>query len=185
MQEKIAIRKKVLTIRKNKYFEVSTKFFKPLIKIIKKKDKNKKFFISIYYPSNSEANVLKFFELIKKNKIKTLLPLTNSKNKMNFVEWNYLDPLKVNNFGILEPCLQKKILTPDIMLVPLLAFDSQNNRLGYGKGFYDKYLSKFLRNKKKIMTIGVAFSFQKYNKLPVSKLDIKLDYILTENGLQK
>ena len=104
---------------------------------------------------------------------------------MNFVEWNYLDPLKINNFGILDPCIQKKALMPDVMLVPLLAFDSQNNRLGYGKGFYDKYLSKFLRNRKIIITIGVAFSFQKYHKLPVSKLDIKLDYILTEKGLQK
>jgi len=104
---------------------------------------------------------------------------------MNFVEWRYLDPLKVNNFGMLDPCLQGKFLTPDVMLVPLLAFDAQNNRLGYGKGFYDKFLSKFLRNRKKITTIGVAFLFQKYNKLPVTKQDVKLDYILTEKGLQK
>ena len=104
---------------------------------------------------------------------------------MNFVEWQYLDPLKINNFGMLDPCSQTKFLIPDIMLVPLLAFDSQNNRLGYGKGFYDKYLSHFLRNKKKITTIGVAFSFQKYNKLPISNLDVKLDYILTEKGLKK
>jgi 5-formyltetrahydrofolate cyclo-ligase len=104
---------------------------------------------------------------------------------MNFVKWKNLDPLKVNNFGMLDPYLQGKFLTPDVMLVPLLAFDSQNNRLGYGKGFYDKYLSKFLRNKKKIITIGIAFSFQKYNKLPVSNLDIKLNFILTEKGLKK
>ena len=109
----------------------------------------------------------------------------NCENEMKFVKWEQLDPLKVNNFGMLEPCLQTKPLTPDIMLVPLLAYDSENNRLGYGKGFYDRYLSKFLRNKKKIITIGVAFLFQKYSKLPVSKLDIKLNYILTEKGLQK
>ena len=104
---------------------------------------------------------------------------------MNFFEWQYLDPLKVNNFGMLDPYLQKESLIPDVMLVPLLAFDSQKNRLGYGKGFYDRYLSQFLNRKKKIITIGVAFLFQKYNKLPISKLDIKLDYILTEKGLQK
>ena len=69
------------------------------------------------------------------------------------------------------------------MLVPLLAFDRQNNRIGYGMGFYDKFLNKSLKKRKKILTIGVAFSFQKYNKLPVSNLDIKLDYILTEKGL--
>ena len=104
---------------------------------------------------------------------------------MNFVEWQILDPLKVNVFGMLDPCLQTQSLIPNVMIIPLLAFDKHNNRLGYGKGFYDSYLNKLLKNKKKIITIGVAFSFQKYNKLPTSKLDIKLDYILTEKGLQK
>ena len=183
MQEKIAIRKKTFVERKNKYFEVSNNFFSPLDRLLSKKKKN--FSLSFYYPANYEVNVLKLFELIKVKKIKTLLPVINDKNEMKFVEWNYLDPLKINNFGMLDPYLQTKPLVPDVMLVPLLAFDLQNNRIGYGRGFYDKYLTKFLRNRKKITTIGVAFSFQKYNKLPVSKLDIKLDYILTEKGLQK
>ena len=104
---------------------------------------------------------------------------------MNFVEWKYLEPLKVNEFGMLEPSLTSKPLVPDLMLIPLLAFDNGNNRLGYGKGFYDRFLNKFLKNKKKILTIGVAFSFQKYNKLPVSNLDMKLDYIITEKGMKK
>ena len=104
---------------------------------------------------------------------------------MSFVEWKYLDPLKVNELGMLEPSLQSKIIIPNFMLVPLLAFDNKNNRLGYGKGFYDRFLNKFLKIKKNITTIGVAFSFQKYNKLPVSNLDIRLDYILTEKGLNK
>ena len=56
----------------------------------------------------------------------------------------------------------------------------QKNRLGYGKGFYDKYLNKYIRRYKKILTIGVAFSFQKHHNLPVNKYDAKLDYILTE-----
>ena len=185
MQAKIAIRKKAFINRKNKYFEVSISFFKPLIKLLKKYKKNKKNSLSLYYPTNYELNILKLLEITKIKKIKTLLPVIKNKNNMNFVEWQYLDPLKVNNFGMLDPCLQTKFLIPDVMLIPLLAFDSQNNRIGYGKGFYDKYLKKFLRNKKKITTIGVAFSFQKYNKLPISKLDVKLDYILTEKGLQK
>ena len=185
MQEKIVIRKKALANRKNKYFHVSDNFFKPVIEILKNKKKNKIFLLSLYYPTNYEVDVLKIFQLIKNKKIKTLLPVVKKKNKIIFVEWKYLEPLKVNNFGILDPCSQIKSLIPDIMLVPLLAFDSQNNRLGYGKGFYDRYLSKFLTKRKKITTIGVAFSFQKYNKLPVSRLDKKLDYILTEKGLQK
>ena len=60
-----------------------------------------------------------------------------------------------------------------------------NYRLGYGKGFYDRFLNKFLKKKKNIIKIGIAFSFQKYNKLPISKFDVKLDYILTEKGIIK
>jgi 5-formyltetrahydrofolate cyclo-ligase len=185
MQQKIAIRKKALVNRKKKYFEISSQFFYPLIHFLKKKKKNNTSTLSLYYPSNFEVNVLNLFRLIKKIKIKTLLPITKPNNQMRFVEWQDLDPLRVNEFGMLEPCLIKKPLVPNFMLVPLLAFDNNNNRLGYGKGFYDKFLNKFLKNKKKIITIGVAFSFQKYNKLPVSNLDIKLDYILTEKGIKK
>ena len=85
---------------------------------------------------------------------------------------------------MLEPNLKKRYLIPDIMLVPLLAFDKTKNRLGYGKGFYDRFLNRFLKQKKKITTIGIAFSFQRYKKLPKSKHDVKLDYILTEKGME-
>ena len=185
MKEKIAIRKKALDTRKKNYFEITPQFFEPLIKILKKEKQNRKYIISLYYPSNYEVNALSIFELIKKKNIKTLLPITKKNNQMNFVEWKYLDPLQVNEFGMLEPRLQSKTFVPDFMLIPLLAFDNTNNRLGYGRGFYDRFLNKFLKVKKNITTIGVAFSFQKYNKLPISNLDVKLDYILTEKGLKK
>ena len=185
MQEKIAIRKKTFNNRKKQYFEITSQFFHPLLVLLKKKKQNSKNILSLYYPSNYEVYVLSLFKLIKKMKIKTVLPVTKLNNQMNFVEWKYLDPLKVNQFGMLEPSIQDKKLVPNFMLVPLLAFDNNNYRLGYGKGYYDRFLNKFLKIKKNITTIGVAFSFQKYNKLPVSNLDIKLDYILTEKGLKK
>ena len=184
MQQKIAIRKKALINRKKKYFEIAPQCFNPLIKLLKKK-KDTTNILSIYYPSNYEVNVLSFFRIIKKIKIKTLLPIIKPNSHMNFTEWKYLDPLKVNEFGMLEPSLQSKSIVPNFMLVPLLAFDDRNNRLGYGKGFYDRFLNKFLKRKKHITTIGIAFSFQKYNKLPSSNLDIKLDYVLTEKGIKK
>ena len=64
-------------------------------------------------------------------------------------------------------------------IVPLLAYDKFKNRLGYGKGYYDKFLKK----KKNILTIGLAFSFQKFNKIKISKFDVKLNNILTEKGI--
>ena len=78
-----------------------------------------------------------------------------------------------------------KKINPDVIVVPLLAFDRLHNRLGYGKGYYDKFLSKYnnTKGKKPFLTIGLAFSFQKYKKIPTTKSDIKLDYILTEKGV--
>ena len=98
---------------------------------------------------------------------------------MKFVIWNLFKPLKVNNFGFLDPKGKSKAIIPDLIVVPLLAFDKSKNRLGYGKGYYDKFLKK----NKNITTIGVAFSFQKYNKITTSKHDVKLNYILTEKGI--
>ena len=112
-----------------------------------------------------------------------MLPVINKDNSMFFYKWKKKDVLNINQYGILEPLKSSKHKIPDVMLVPLLAFDNQNNRLGYGKGYYDRYLNKYLRKHKNILTIGVAFSFQKYHKLPTSKNDIRLNYILTEKGI--
>ena len=183
MQEKIAIRKKALINRKKKYFETTSQFFNPLIKLLKRQKKNSTNILSLYYPSNYETNILNLFKLIKNISIKTLLPVTKRNNQMDFVEWKYLDPLKVNKFGMLEPFIQSHYIVPDVMLVPLLSYDKNKNRLGYGKGFYDRYLKKYLKKYKNILTIGIAFSFQKHHTLPVLNNDVKLNYILTEKGI--
>ena len=87
----------------------------------------------------------------------------------------------VNKFGMLEPS-RTKAKIPDIMLVPILAFDKNKYRLGYGKGYYDRYLNRYLKFKN-ILTVGVAFSFQRHHKLPINKKDVKLNYIITEKGV--
>lgn len=185
MLDKDAIRKKFKSLRKKKYFAIKGRFFNPLIKLIKNKNKNRAIYMSLYYPSNHEVNTLKLFDSIFFKSIKTLLPVITSKNKIKFAEWKIMDPLKINKFGLLEPINCNKYFIPHIMLVPLLAFDNNNNRLGYGKGYYDRFLNKYLKLKKNIITIGVAFSFQKYSKLPTSKFDVRLNYILTDQGIKK
>ncbi len=186
MLSKDQIREKFLKKRKANYFEIDENFFKPLMPLLNKKLKKNRVNLSIYYPTNYEVNISKLINLVKnRQNLNLLLPIINSKNKMSFVKWSFLDVLKVNKYGILEPLNAKKKLIPNILLVPLLAFDNRNYRLGYGKGFYDKYLNKYLKLNKGIITIGIAFSFQKYNKLPVSSYDVKLDYILSERGLKQ
>ena len=146
----------------------------------RKKKKN----ISLYYPSNYEVNTMKLFEILKSRKnFVTSLPVITPKGAMKFFKWKLLEPLKVNNYGFLEPTTNTKTVSPNLILVPLVAYDRFRNRLGYGKGYYDRFLGKYLKKHKNILTIGIAFSFQKYKKIPTSKHDVKLDYILTEKGI--
>ena len=91
---------------------------------------------------------LNLINILKKNKLKNinlLLPKIYQNKQMKFHLWSLNDPLEVNSFGTLEPLKSKKIYVPDVMLLPLLAFDKNRNRLGYGKGYYDRYLSKTLK----------------------------------------
>ena len=97
---------------------------------------------------------------------------------MNFFKWSKSDPLKVNKYGIPEPISGKKMY-PNILLIPLVGFDYHLNRLGYGAGYYDRYLSK-RKIKNKLFKIGVGFSFQKVKNIPIDKYDQKLDCIITE-----
>ena len=181
MESKGSIRKRYLFKRKKRYFEVKSKIFNPLFELIKKKNIKKKI-VSLYYPTNYELNVFKIFENEYFKRFKPLLPIVKDKDQMHFYEWKKKDLLSINKYGILEP-LKSKIIVPTVILVPLLAYDNQKNRLGYGKGFYDKFLKKFIDKYKNILTVGIAFSFQKHQKLPINQKDVNLNYILTEKGI--
>tara|TARA_B100001564_G_C20191662_1_gene468658 strand:- start:22 stop:576 length:555 start_codon:yes stop_codon:yes gene_type:complete len=184
MLQKAKLRKKYLKIRKEKYFNINKKFFSPLSKLIRKKIKKKNITIALYYPSNFELNILKVLELKYFSDQKVLLPVTEKNNLMKFYPWKKNEVLTVNKFGILEP-IRAKAKIPEVIIVPLLAFDKDKFRLGYGKGYYDSYINKYIKQYKDIMTVGVAFSFQKHKKLPINKNDVKLDFILTEKGIYK
>ena len=182
MGKKNLIRKKYYFKRKKKYFEITENFFDPLAKLINKKILNKKIKISLFYPTQNEINVLKILENNKLRKYQFSLPVIKEKRLMNFYKWNKGNVLLLNKYGIPEPIKSKKII-PNVILVPLIAYDRNKNRVGYGKGFYDRYLKIHLKKYNKILTIGVAFSFQKHHKLPFNSRDVKLDYIITEKGI--
>ena len=182
MQQKIKLRKKYLYLRKKKYYNINKDFFLPLFKLIRLRIKKKLVKIALYYPSNFELDVLKLFEFNSIFRQDILLPVTNKNNLMNFYSWKKNDVLFVNEFGILEPA-KTQIKVPEIILVPVLAFDKNKYRLGYGKGFYDRYLNRYLKQFKNILTVGVAFSFQRHHNLPVNQNDVKLDFIITEKGI--
>ena len=102
---------------------------------------------------------------------------------MDFYKWSFNEPLKINKYGIPEPD-SKMLVYPDILLIPLVAFDKRLNRLGYGGGYYDRFIERLVK-KKKIVKIGLALSFQKINNVPINKYDQKLDYIVTNEYVLK
>ena len=181
--DKSYLRRKSISERKRKYITVKYFNFNLIFNLIKKEFHKKKIIIAGYYPSNHEVNILNFLEKASEKKFKIVLPVIKSFGKMSFKTWIFKDPLYVSKFGTLEPSnLQKKII-PDIVMVPIVAFDDQLNRIGYGKGYYDRILKKIRACKKKTIFIGIAYSFQKCSRIPVNKYDFKLDYIFTEQGI--
>ena len=182
MKQKFQLRKKYLNLRKKKYTDITKEFFLPLLKLIRLRLKKKSLKIALYYPSNFEINALKLLEFKSISSQEILLPVIDKKHFMNFCSWKKNKVLFVNKFGMLEP-LKTHIKIPDVILVPILAFDRVKYRLGYGKGFYDRYLNKYLKIYKNILTVGVAFSFQRHHKLPINKNDVKLDFVITEKGI--
>ena len=132
---------------------------------------------------NFEVNDLELLKKLEKNKFDISLPVIKKNFQMDFYKWSFSDPLKVNKYGIPEP-KTKNIVYPDILLIPLVAFDKNLNRLGYGGGYYDRLITK-LSKKKKIMKIGLALSVQKINEVPINKYDKRLDYIVTNKYILK
>ena len=179
---KSKIRSKILKFRKdnkNKNFKIEPDKFFSFLKTRKYNFKN----FGGYYPSNHEIDDLEILNLLEKKNCNILLPIIRRNNQMDFYKWSINDPLKINKYGIPEP-IKSKIFYPEILFVPIVGYDDSLNRLGYGGGFYDRYIDKIELNKK-IIKIGLAFSYQQLKKIPMSLHDKKLDFIITEKGILK
>ena len=174
---KSEIRKKILKIRKKNSFKNLKINLRHLLNILKKAKISNKV-VGGYYPYNYEVDVIKILVELEKQKYRISLPKIKKNSQMDFFCWSIKDALSINKFGIPEPTSGKKII-PSILLVPLVAFDKNLNRVGYGGGFYDRYIKKIKKNKK-VITIGLAYSFQKIRKVPTNQYDMNLDYIVTE-----
>ena len=179
---KSELRKKILKVRKKFNTKNIQLNFNQIIKILKKEKITNKI-IGGYYPVNFEIDSLELLRKFKKNKFNISLPIIKKNFQMDFYSWSFSEPLKINKYGIPEP-EAKNIVYPDVLLIPLVAFDKNLNRLGYGGGYYDRLISKLLK-KKKILKIGLAFSSQEVDKVPTNKYDQKLDYIVTERNILK
>jgi 5-formyltetrahydrofolate cyclo-ligase len=179
---KSKLRKKILKVRQKFNTKNIQIDFNQIIKILKK-EKISNRIIGGYYPVNFEIDDLALLRKFKKNNFNISLPVIKKNFQMDFYSWSFSEPLKINKYGIPEP-ESKNIVYPDVLLIPLLAFDKNLNRLGYGGGYYDRLIEK-LSKKKNIIKIGLAFSIQEIDKVPINRYDQKLDYIVTNKYIIK
>ena len=179
---KSKLRSKILNLRKKNSYK---KLILYPVRIFQFFKKNKINFKNIggYYPCNHEIDDLDVLNFFRNKRANISLPIIRENNQMDFFEWKNKDPLKINKYGIAEPISAKKIY-PDIIFVPLVAYDDHLNRLGYGGGFYDRYIEK-VEKIKKVIKIGLAFSCQKFKNIPTNQYDKKLDFIVTEKEILK
>ncbi len=176
------LRKKYITIRRNNYLEIDFTTISNIFEVIKKTYSNIKI-IGGYIPINYEFDCLNLLKFLEKKNYIICLPKIKKNYRMDFYRYSFSNPLKTNKLGIPEPIKAENKIVPDLIFVPLVAYDNSLNRLGYGGGFYDRYFDKNFKVKK-IIKIGLAFSFQKIKKLPINKFDKKLDAVITEEKLK-
>ena len=137
--------------------------------------------IYAYFSLNGQGEVdtSSFIEYALNNGIGIALPKIID-GRIEFYEINSFNDLVVGTFGIHEPMAKcKRVYNDDaVILIPGLAFDYDGNRIGYGKGYYDRYLMNTKHKK-----IALAYNFQIYDKLEVKKHDVAVDSIVAENGI--
>ena len=168
-REKIAA--SVNTTRAAKSLELNfLTYFKPTRKVS----------IAVYSPTRYEIDVFPLLCQLDTIGCRCLLPVViGRKEPLQFRYWKPGDKLVTSRFGILEPPVNHTIATPDIIITPLLAFDSAGYRLGFGGGFYDRTLAE-LRNRSDIHAIGAAFEGQEIDSVPHDEFDQRLDAVVTE-----
>ncbi len=134
--------------------------------------------VSGFWPIGDEIDVRPLLHALHQRGNRVALPVTPRRgNPLTFREWKPGDVLVPERFGTVRPT--GDILVPDMLLIPLLAFDITGGRLGYGGGFYDRTLAA-LPNR---FRLGCAFAAQQIDAVPCGPYDIRLDAVATENGI--
>ena len=137
--------------------------------------------LSGFMPLKSEINPLPLMRKLADDGARLALPVVAGRGQPLIMRsWQWGEPLVPGVWGITEPPPTAPELQPDILLVPLLAFDRNGHRIGYGAGYYDLTIAQ-LRAKKPIAAVGIAFAAQEIESVPRTAFDARLDLVLTEN----
>jgi 5-formyltetrahydrofolate cyclo-ligase len=136
--------------------------------------------VSGFSPIRSEINPLPLLRKLADAGAGLALPVIVERGKPLIMRaYVFGDPLKARQWGIREPMPDAPELEPDILIVPLAAFDRRGNRIGHGAGYYDLTINR-LRARKSVIAVGIAYAAQEVAEIPVTARDARLDLVLTE-----
>jgi 5-formyltetrahydrofolate cyclo-ligase len=136
--------------------------------------------VSGFMPLKSEINPLPLMRGLAAAGARLALPVIAGRGKPLIMRaYAFGDPLTAGQWGIREPSPEAAAVFPDILLVPLLAFDRRGHRLGYGAGYYDRTIAD-LRARKPVTAVGLAYAAQEVVEVPITERDVRLDFVLTE-----
>jgi 5-formyltetrahydrofolate cyclo-ligase len=138
--------------------------------------------VSGFSPVKSEISPLPLLRRLADAGANLALPVIAGRGQpLTMRAWSFGAPLVSGVWGIREPPADASEVFPDILIVPLLAFDRRGYRLGYGGGYYDRTIAR-LRAMKPVTAVGLAFAAQQIDQVPTTSRDERLDLVLTEGG---
>ncbi|HUZ30991.1 MAG TPA: 5-formyltetrahydrofolate cyclo-ligase [Xanthobacteraceae bacterium] len=136
--------------------------------------------VSAFMPLKNEIDPQPLMRKLAGEGVRFVLPVVIGRGKpLVMREWAFGEPLVQGIWGIREPAPTAATADPDILLVPIVAFDRTGHRIGYGAGYYDMTITQ-LRARKQVIAVGLAFATQEVPAVPATPRDARLDLVLTE-----
>jgi 5-formyltetrahydrofolate cyclo-ligase len=135
--------------------------------------------VAVTSPIRSEADILPLLGVAAGRGVETGLPAMEG-DWLSFRRWRPGDRLAIGAFGVSQPEPDAAVLTPDFIVLPLAAFDRKGNRLGYGKGHFDRALGALIAADARPLLVGAGFAVQEVAAIPAEPHDISLDAVVTE-----
>ena len=136
-----------------------------------------------YVPFRGELDVTPALRQLSGRGHSLSLPVIEAADKpLYFRRWRLDEALEVGRYGIAIPPAGGPVFKPDVLLVPLVAFDRAGHRLGYGAGYYDRTIEN-IRTEKQVLVIGVAYSTQEAAHIPAGVLDQRMDMVVTDKDV--
>lgn len=139
--------------------------------------------IGLFWPIRSEISCLSLARSLRAEGLTLALPFCLTEYDMEFRRWDDDAELVSAGFGTLAPCSGAEVVVPDVVLMPLAGFDSERNRLGYGAGFYDRYLGHLAKEGREIFRAGYAYAEQQLDNVPTGLYDLNMNIVITDQGL--